>query len=187
MNLIGWFGYGLWACAGNDKIAKASTSATRRTFIGISSGCVVVGGELSRPQRKSRRSFIQTTSFSQRSAVPGFCFSDARLRPSPCFPSPSNKEGHGAPGGAQEVCETSSAGFARPGQHAKLPGPKGWREVGVPGRAGPCEEPGRLSALHRGTHCRRPHLAHSSGAAIDGALERARHTGCRSEHGCRKV
>jgi len=43
--------------------------------------------------------------------------------------------------------------------------------VGVPGRAGPCEEPGRLSALHRGTRCRRPHLASSSGVAIDDAFD----------------
>jgi len=80
--------------------------------------------------------------------------------------------------------------FARPPRpgcyetrpHAKLPGPKAWRAVGVPGRAGPCEEPGRLSALHRGTHCRRPHLARFSGVAIDDACERARHGGCRT--GC---
>jgi len=36
--------------------------------------------------------------------------------------------------------------------------PSVWRVVGVPWRAGPCEEPGRLSALHRGTRCRRPTL-----------------------------
>ena len=66
-----------------------------------------------------------------------------------------------------QVCETQP--------HAKLPGPKVLREVGVPGRAGPCEEPGRLSALHCGTRCRRPRLALSSGGAIDDAFDCARH------------
>src|SRR5262249_55468754 len=61
--------------------------------------------------------------FSQRSAGPGLCFSDARRARLPVF-LPSPMERNGAPGGAQEVCETSLAGCARPGTHAKLPGPK---------------------------------------------------------------
>jgi hypothetical protein len=38
-------------------------------------GCVVGSFEL------------REHSFSQRSAAPGFCFSDAQVRPSSCFPS----------------------------------------------------------------------------------------------------
>jgi hypothetical protein len=66
----------------------------------------------------------------------GVLFSDARLRPSPCFPSLSIGEEWSAgrrPGGLRDllgqVCET------RP--HAKLPGPKGFEGGGGPGARGP--------------------------------------------------
>ncbi len=60
----------------------------------------------------------------------GVLFSDARLRPSPCFPSPLPKERDGAPGGAQEVCETSSAGCAKPGYTPSFRDPRGLRRWG---------------------------------------------------------
>src|SRR4051812_4401222 len=104
------------------------------------------------------------------SAVPALCFR-APGRPVSLFSSPLPKERDGAPGGAQEVCETSSAGCAKPGHTPSFRDPSLRREVGVPGRAGPCEEAGRLSALHRGTHCRRPHLVLFSGVAIDDAFD----------------
>src|SRR6185436_5824581 len=94
--------------------------------------------------------------------------------PSPCFPFPSN-EGNGAPGGAREVCETSL------GRHCDLPTcTPSFRDPsleggGGPGARGPVRRARRLPALHRGTHCRRPHLASSSAVAIDDALDWARH------------
>jgi hypothetical protein len=45
------------------------------------------------------------------------------------------------------------------------------------GRTSPGQRALRLQALHRGTHCRRPHLAPSSNVAIDDALD---------EQGCRQ-
>ena len=67
-----------------------------------------------------------------------------------------------------------SLAIGRPARRAS--GTQGLRAVGVPGRAGPCEEPRRLPALHRGTHCRRPHPAPSANVAIDDAHDRARRT-----------
>jgi len=55
---------------------------------------------------------------------------------------------------------------------------------GVPGRAGPCEGPAPPGAPTR-CHCRAPHPALSSNAAIDDALDRARRgvrTGYRGRH-----
>jgi len=115
--------------------------------------------------------------FSQRSAVPGLCFSDAQVRPSPCFPPLSIGEGWSAgrrPG-------SLAIGSLRPalrsaGLHAELPGPKSLEGGGGPVARGPlARKPGRLSALHRGTRCRRPRLAQSSGVAIDDARGGARH------------
>jgi hypothetical protein len=57
---------------------------------------------------------------------------------------------------------------------AKLPGPNALRAVGVPGRAGPCDEPGASWRSIRGPRCRRPHLAQSSDVAIDDVFDAAR-------------
>src|ERR1051325_2315856 len=93
--------------------------------------------------------------------------------PVPCFPSLSIGEGWSAgrrPG-------SLAIGSLRPalrsaGLHAELPGPKSLEGGGGPVARGPlARKPGRLSALHRGTRCRRPHLAPSSGIAIDDALD----------------
>lgn len=53
---------------------------------------------------------------------------------------------------------------------AEFPGPKVFEGSGGPGTRGPVRGARRLPALHRGTHCRRPHLAPSPGVAIDDAL-----------------
>src|ERR1043166_5450568 len=106
----------------------------------------------------------------------GFVFSDAQVRPSPCFPPLSIGEGWSAgrrPG-------SLAIGSLRPalrsaGLHAELPGPKSLEGSGGPVARGPlARKPGRLSALHCGPRCRRPHLAQSSGVAIDDAVDRAR-------------
>jgi len=84
----------------------------------------------------------------------GFCFfrtpGCARL---PCFPSPSNRKGNGAPGGAREGFAKNLPGRVceNPAQHAKLPGPKSGGKWGSRGARALGEEPGRLSALHCGT------------------------------------
>src|ERR1051325_2571210 len=100
-------------------------------------------------------------------------FSGCRVSPSPCFPPLSIVEGWTAgrrPG-------SLAIGSLRPalrsaGLHAELPGPKSLEGGGGPVARGPlARKPGRLSALHRGTRCRRPHLAPSSGIAIDDALD----------------
>src|ERR1041385_2913617 len=104
-------------------------------------------------------------------------FSGCRVSPYPCFPPLSIGEGWSAgrrPG-------SLAIGSLRPalrsaGLHAELPGPKSLEGGGGPGARGPlARKPGRLSALHRGTRCRRPRLAPSSGVAIDDTRDGARH------------
>src|SRR5436190_22802699 len=76
-----------------------------------------------------------TTFFSQRSAVPGLCFSDARRARFPVF-LPLPKERNGAPGGAQGALRSAPLrpALRSAGLHAELPGPKCLRAVGVPWR-----------------------------------------------------
>src|ERR1041385_1473075 len=115
--------------------------------------------------------------FSQRSAVPARGFFGLPGEPVPCFHPLSIGEGWSAgrrPG-------SLAIGSLRPalrsaGLHAELPGPKSLEGGGGPVARGPlARKPGRLSALHRGTRCRRPRLAQSSGVAIDGARDGTRH------------
>ena len=111
---------------------------------------------------------------------PGVLFSDARVRPSPCFPSLSQTGEEWSAGRRHGGCEppsgqpcdwpTCAPSFRDPW----LLRANALRAVGVPGRAGPCEEPDASRRSIRGTHCRRPHLAPCSGAAIDGALDEPR-------------
>ena len=91
----------------------------------------------------------------------------------PFFRFPSN-EGNGAPGGAGRFARPPWAGL-RDRLSRRASGTQCLRAVGVPGRAGPCEEPCASWRSIRGTRCRRPHLAPSSGVAIDDAVRRARH------------
>ena len=76
---------------------------------------------------------------SQRSAAPVLCF-QARESLHPVFLLPSH-EGDGAPGGARELARLPSpaceAGVITP----SFRDPIFSEGVGVPGRAGPCEEP----------------------------------------------
>src|SRR5262249_20242377 len=89
------------------------------------------------------------------------------------FPLPWERDG--APGGAQEVCETSSAGFARPSHtpRFRVPGLRGkWGSRGARALA---RSPGasRRSIAARIVGGRT--LRWSSGVAIDDARRRARH------------
>ncbi len=69
--------------------------------------------------------------------MPGLCFSDARLRPSPCFPPLSIGEGWSAgrrPGGLRNLLRPA---LRSSGLHAELPGPKSLEGGGGPGARGP--------------------------------------------------
>src|ERR1051325_8193078 len=103
-------------------------------------------------------------------------FSGCRVSPSPCFPPLSIGEGWSAgrrPG-------SLAIGSLRPalrsaGLTRRASGTQVLEGGGGPVARGPlARKPGRLSALHRGTHCRRPHLAPSSGVAIDDAVRRSK-------------
>jgi hypothetical protein len=75
----------------------------------------------------------------------------------------------------RELCDQLPWTSLAIGQSARrASGTQGFEGVGVPWRAGPCEGPGRLSALHRGTRCRRPHLVPYSDIAIDDVLDEPR-------------
>src|ERR1051326_6707709 len=93
---------------------------------------------------------------------------------------PSPQERDGAPGGAQGALRSAPLGQPcdRPACTPSFRDPS-FGGGGGPVTRGPvARKPGRLSALHRGPRCRRPHLAQSSGIAIDDALDGARHGGC---------
>src|ERR1051326_4130669 len=90
---------------------------------------------------------------------------------------PSPQERDGAPGGAQGALRSAPLGQPcdRPACTPSFRDPSFGGGGGPVTRGPPARKPGRLSALHRGTRCRRPHLAPRSDVAIDDARGRARH------------
>jgi hypothetical protein len=104
--------------------------------------------------------------------------------------SVSPHEGNGAPAGAFGSLRYGlplGRPCDRPAFAPSFRDPSRLRAVGVPGRAGPLRRALRLLALHRGPRCRRPHLAPSSGVAVDDALSRARRSGYTPRWANRKV